>query len=271
MTKNLPANTLSAIESALIQGDLKQLNSEQRLSYYKQVCDSVGLNPLTKPFEYITLNGKLTLYALRAATDQLRNVHKVSIKITDRTKIDDIYIVTAQATNSEGRFDESTGAVNVAGLKGEALANAYLKAETKAKRRVTLSLCGLGLLDETEVADIPDSAKDVTQAHATESKPLMTAPKAETVFQTDVPEGQEPPETPEFDGDPGEYRVTFGRKYKGKKLKEIPKAELDSYIKWLEGSDIRPGTTLSHQLHFLKNAFLKLHPLKLEGEDDNRY
>jgi hypothetical protein len=41
----------SAIESALIQGDLSKLTSEQRLSYYKSVCESVGLNPLTKPFE----------------------------------------------------------------------------------------------------------------------------------------------------------------------------------------------------------------------------
>lgn len=139
--------TTNAIENALLKGDLSGLTADQRLSYLKQVCDSVGLNMLTKPFEYIQLNGKLTLYATRAATDQLRSAQKVSIKITAREKFDDIYVVTAQATNADGRFDESTGAVNVAGLKGESLANAYLKAETKAKRRVTLSLCGLGLLD----------------------------------------------------------------------------------------------------------------------------
>jgi hypothetical protein len=50
-----------------------------------------------------------------------------------------------------GRCDESTGAVSVSGLKGEALANAYMKAETKAKRRVTLSILGLNMLDESEV------------------------------------------------------------------------------------------------------------------------
>jgi len=38
---------------------------------------------------------------------------------------------------------------------GEALANALMKASTKAKRRLTLSLCGLGFLDETEVGTIP--------------------------------------------------------------------------------------------------------------------
>jgi hypothetical protein len=60
----------------------------------------------------------------------------------------------------KGRTDAAKGAVNISGLKGEALANALMKAETKAKRRATLSICGLGFLDETEVEDIPASAKD---------------------------------------------------------------------------------------------------------------
>jgi len=41
------------------------------------------------------------------------------------------------------------------GLKGEAAANAFLKCITKAKRRVTLSISGLGFSDETEMDDIP--------------------------------------------------------------------------------------------------------------------
>jgi hypothetical protein len=47
--------------------------------------------------------------------------------------------------------------VTVGGLKGESKANAMMKAETKAKRRVTLSICGLGMLDETEVETIPSA------------------------------------------------------------------------------------------------------------------
>src|SRR6202020_1247291 len=34
---------------------------------------------------------------------------------------------------------------------------AVMKAETKSKRRVTLSICGLGILDETEIETIPES------------------------------------------------------------------------------------------------------------------
>jgi len=39
---------------------------------------------------------------------------------------------------------ESIGAVTIGGLKGEARANAMMKPKRRPKRRVTLSICGLG-------------------------------------------------------------------------------------------------------------------------------
>jgi hypothetical protein len=143
------------IEQVLIGGDLAQLTEAQRLAYYRAVCQSLGLNPLSKPFEYLGLNGKLRLYALRDCADQLRRLHGISIYITNRERLGDIYIVTARAKDRTGREDESTGAVALGTLKGDALANALMKCETKAKRRVTLSLAGLGWLDETELETIP--------------------------------------------------------------------------------------------------------------------
>jgi hypothetical protein len=143
------------IERVLIHGDLRQLTPQQKVSYYNAVCDSVGLNPLTQPFQYIVLNGKEVLYARREATEQLRQLHSVSVQIMAREVMEDCYIVTARATLPSGRTDENIGAVPIATLKGEARANAMMKAETKAKRRVTLAICGLGMLDETEVASIP--------------------------------------------------------------------------------------------------------------------
>jgi hypothetical protein len=165
---------IDAIETALLGGDLSKLTAEERGNYYNSVCTSLQLNPLTRPFEYITLNGKLTLYARRDCTDQLRKRDKISIKIVAREHIGDIFMVTAQAINAEGRTDESIGAVNIAGLKGEGLANAYMKCETKAKRRVALSICGLGMLDENEVETVPQ-AKIV---HPDAPKPLETHPEA---------------------------------------------------------------------------------------------
>jgi hypothetical protein len=144
------------LESVAVSGDLSGLTAAQRLAHYQAVCRSLGLNPLTKPFEYLTLNGKLRLYALRDCADQLRRLHGISISITSRERMGDLYVVTARARDRSGREDESIGAVALGSLKGDALANALMKAETKAKRRVTLSLAGLGWLDETELATIPE-------------------------------------------------------------------------------------------------------------------
>lgn len=161
------------MNEVLIKGDLKGLTEAQRTSYYMKVCESVGLNPLTKPFEYITLNGKMTLYALRGCTDQLRTVHGVSVVDMQETERDGVFIVTVKVSNKEGRTDMAKGAVNITGLKGEALANALMKAETKAKRRATLSICGLGLLDETEIETIPGAVNlsNITPSDTDTSKP----------------------------------------------------------------------------------------------------
>lgn len=147
----------SAIEQVIVSGDLSRLNAEQRVTYVRQVCESLGLNAATQPFQYIVLNGKLTLYATRSASEQLRKIHGVTIFPLERTLMQDagLYQVVARGRDNTGREDESSGVVNISGLKGENLANAMLKCETKAKRRLTLSICGLGFLDETEVADIP--------------------------------------------------------------------------------------------------------------------
>jgi hypothetical protein len=151
---NVPAKA-DIMNSVITKGDLSQLTPDERVRYYGEVCASVGLNPLTKPFEYITLNNRLTLYALRNCTDQLRTIHGVSVDELAESERDGVFIVTAKVRNRDGRTDIAKGAVSIANLKGDVLANAMMKAETKAKRRATLSLCGLGFLDETEVADIP--------------------------------------------------------------------------------------------------------------------
>lgn len=148
------------MESVIVKGDLAKLTPDERVRYYGEVCKSIGLNPLTKPFEFITLNNKLQLYALRNCADQLRKINGVSLEIVSRDVANDVLTVHVRAKLPDGRSDEDLGSVPFPEtLKGEARANAELKAVTKAKRRATLSICGLGWLDETEVDSIPASAK----------------------------------------------------------------------------------------------------------------
>ena len=161
MNQIVPVDTSALMESVLVRGDLAKLSPAERNIYYMEICKSLGLNPLTRPFEYIQLNGKLTLYAKRDCADQLRKIRGISIEVVSREFDADLLTVHVRATDSTGRKDEDYGVVTMGTLKGEARANAILKCITKAKRRVTLSICGLGLLDETEVEDIP--RRDVMQ------------------------------------------------------------------------------------------------------------
>lgn len=170
---------LGDLEKLLVGGDLSVLNQDQRCLYYKLMCEGLGLNPLSRPFEYIVLDNKLTLYARKDCTEQLRKINGISIDSIEDKEIRGMYVVIVKGKTKDGRPDVGTGVVPLekedgtwetnpktgkrylkgngkyVPLRGDALANAMLKAETKAKRRFTLSICGLGMLDESEIEAIP--------------------------------------------------------------------------------------------------------------------
>lgn len=161
------------IEALLASGDISKMSQDERLAYYKALCEATGLNPLLAPFEYMVLKGKTTLYAKKSATESLRARHGISLTIVSREIVNGVYVVTARATMPDGRQDESIGSVFIDAAKGDDLANALMKAETKSKRRVTLSICGLGLLDETELATIPGTRTEPVQFANTTTAPAL--------------------------------------------------------------------------------------------------
>lgn len=239
------APDIEAIEQVLVNGDLAKLTPAQRVSYYNRMCQSLGLNPLTKPFDYIALNGKLVLYAKRDAAEQLRKIHGVSITDMQTQKFDDVYVVTVKAQDKTGRMDMSTGAVPLANLKGEALANALLKCETKAKRRVTLSICGLGMLDETEVESI--------------AAPPAPSPDARLQVQdaaiVNTESGEQLPELP-----PGVHYLT-GYKIQG----EWHEADV---LQWdLQGGALHISTKRAPLGNLMAKASNEHLPIRLTGDD----
>ena len=236
-TQNVSAEIVARV---ILNGDLAGLTADQKVDYYTGVCTTVGLNPSTKPFDYIRLNGKEVLYANKGCAEQLRNIHHVSIKIVAREKIEDVYIVTAEATDKAGRTDSATGCVPVAGLKGDFLANAFMKAETKAKRRVTLSICGLNMLDEVEVETIPAAAAQMGPAPAKAAEPRpLPEPKAQAI----------PPVNQEATRDElarqiiavggrlnlrGKALVDFIKEETGKETKDLLHSEMESVLEKLQ-------------------------------------
>ncbi len=103
----------------VIGGDLSGLSDRQKTDYYLSVCAATGVNPATRPYEFLKLNGKVTLYARKDCTEQLRKNQSVSIEIKSREIINECYVVTAKAINFQGRTDESIGAVPIKGATGD--------------------------------------------------------------------------------------------------------------------------------------------------------
>lgn len=155
----LTAEHTDTISQLVLGGDLSKMDASARVRYYTQLCQSLNLNPLTQPFQILKLSGKEVLYATKSCTEQLRKLWGVSVTNMEHRQEGDVYLVVAYVVDSTGRTDVGTGAVPVTNMKGEALANAFMKAETKAKRRATLSLCGLGILDETELDTLPQAQR----------------------------------------------------------------------------------------------------------------
>jgi len=153
LAKRAEQPTPATVEDVLIRGDLSQLTEAQRNEYYMRVCQSLGLNYLTQPFAYLNLSGKLVLYAKRDCADQLRKINGISIEVVGQTIDSGLITVHAKARDKSGRTDEDYGVVPYKNTGNEFAANALMKAVTKAKRRVTLSISGLGFLDETEIPE----------------------------------------------------------------------------------------------------------------------
>lgn len=149
------------IQSLVLEGDISKMSTQQRVEYYTRFCEKLGLNPLTQPFMIIKFQGKEKFYATKDCTEQLRKIHCVSVIESTTEKMGELLIVKVKVSDADGRTDVGTGVVVTQGLNAADLANAYMKCETKAKRRATLSICGLGILDESETDTIGTFTVDV--------------------------------------------------------------------------------------------------------------
>lgn len=177
---------VEAMTALLMGGDLSRVPPEQRLKYYDKVCSDLGLNPLTKPFDFIKLDGKLVMYAAKECTAQLSRIHRVSTEIRDLKFIPEMRILLCTVRASmpagplgEGRFTDEVGAVPFSDkVVADAAANAHMKVSTKAKRRAILSLCGLGALDESELDTLPraERVSDVIPNRAEYPTPSQANP-----------------------------------------------------------------------------------------------
>jgi hypothetical protein len=132
----------------LATGDLSKLSNEQRLAYYLLVCESLGLNSLSRPFDWLVLDELLVLYPNKSCAEQLRRQHEISIKPTRKEIVGDLFVYEVEGRTPNGRTDFASKYVSLKdkygkALVGNKLGDAFAKAETGAKRRLVLSMVGL--------------------------------------------------------------------------------------------------------------------------------
>ena len=168
ITKIAEGFKVSPVEAVMIGGDLAVLSSEQRFNYYLDVCRSLRLNPLTQPFGYISMDGEMKLYAKKDCAEQLRKLNGIGVTDMKREMDEASGILTVEVKGLDkwGKVDIASGSLFMKKvvwdnkirkeypLTGQDLANAKMKCETKAKRRLALSMSGLSMPDESEVIDI---------------------------------------------------------------------------------------------------------------------
>jgi hypothetical protein len=164
-------------------GDLSGLTPAEKVSYAAELSRRLSLDPLAQPFRLLKIDRREILYCTKAGAEQLNRIHE----IREREERRDIYTVYSRAVLPGGRFVDSSGSVAVAGLEREPLANAMMTAETKSKRRATLSLLGLGLLSEEEALTVPGAVIEPLPpcqrgAQGTAPTPLSSRPYGDEEF-----------------------------------------------------------------------------------------
>jgi len=199
-------------EAIILRGDLRGMTDAARAKYLGVLCKTIGLNPLLNPIQLIDFKdqGGVQCYVTRRGTDQLRKLYGISIEVLSQAEKDNTYTVHVKARHeATGRVDEDMAVLelvdrNKRALTGQERWNAMMKCMSKAKRRVTLSICGLGFLSEDEALDTAASIRERSGSKVRKLVPLA-APSGPSAY-----EGQTPLEVIRAATTPSELEAAVG-------------------------------------------------------------
>jgi hypothetical protein len=180
-----------ALAHVLGTGDLHQLTNAQRVAHYINLCRTSGLNPLSRPYQWIEFQESegaapvLTLYFKPTAAAQALRNHHISVHYPRREIVGELFVCEAHGTAPDGRQGVGTKYVPLVGkygrLKDRRLANALMSAETGALRRLALNMgvaSGLDVDDEGHVRHVyVDGTGAVLEAPTEEQRHLAEHPE----------------------------------------------------------------------------------------------
>ena len=147
-------------KSAARGGNMERLSEAEKERVVSAYCRALDLNPLSQPITFVKMPGRGEVpYVNRGATDQLAAKHRLNRRTIRGPECVDIggtkvVLCQVEVTHPNGRSETALATLPM----GDPV-NVYMKCETKAKRRGTLSILGLGLLDEMELETIPGAER----------------------------------------------------------------------------------------------------------------
>lgn len=106
-------------ETVFNKNDLTPLSPGDRVLYVKALCQHLGLNYLTKPFDFIQTENGIAMYPNKECAAQLSSKYGITKEVVSREVRDDVLVVTVRAKLPDGRADESIGAVAMVKEQGE--------------------------------------------------------------------------------------------------------------------------------------------------------
>lgn len=175
-------------------GSIHHLDDSTKRVLLAKLCNFLGLNQFTIPFRiYRDMDGNEFIYATKECCAQLRHLNGISITDLEERIDGDFAICKVKGMNKHGRVSMEIGSVNIAILEGQDKSNGQMWAVTKAKRRLTLDLSGLGVLADVELKDmkqvveynvLEEAPKQLAQGNSPEATAALgkiTIPKRETL------------------------------------------------------------------------------------------
>ncbi len=152
-------------------GDVIHFNDEEKLQIMHMICKRLGVDPISRPLELLKLPGTDKMpareiwYLSATGCELIAGIWKMSFRIKEKGIEKDegvaYYVIEGKIPDTD-RVDEATAYVEC-GTRltngevklwfGTQMANARMKAETKARRRLIRRLTGLDFIDEDDIRD----------------------------------------------------------------------------------------------------------------------
>lgn len=160
------------LDKMLNDNDFRGFTPPERRVILLAMCKKHHIDPIVRPFGFVRMSdGKVMLYAFKSGADALAATYHLSQESMTREVVNNTMIVQTEFVDQDylasggkkGRKKIGTGAASM-DIKGKAFENAAKKAETQAARRAILSMVCPGVMDETEILDIPGARPEATEA-----------------------------------------------------------------------------------------------------------